>query len=314
MKLTAISAVTLLVMAACNAPATQNNSTDSTDAAASSKAPGLNDSLRSQIAAIAARSGGTVGVGIMNLDTRDTLYFQDGPVYPMQSVFKFPIAMAILHQVDEGKMKLDQKIYIDKKWMVPGTWSPLRDSFPKGNVDQTLAQLLEYMVSQSDNIACDLLIDLAGGEAAINDYVHGLGVQQIAIVASEAKMATSWDVQFTNFCAPSAMIQLLDILNKGTALSKTSNDFLWDIMLKTSTGPKRLKGLLPVGVQVAHKTGTSGVKDGVAAATNDVGIIVLPNGQKLAIVVYVMNAKSDEATREATIAQIAKAAFDAAVQ
>lgn len=314
MKLTAISAVTLLVMAACNAPASQNNSTDSTDATASSKVPGLNDSLRSQIAAIAARSGGTVGVGIMNLDTRDTLYFQDSPVYPMQSVFKFPIAMAILHQVDEGKMKLDQKIYIDKKWMVPGTWSPLRDSFPKGNVDQTLAQLLEYMVSQSDNIACDLLIDLAGGEAAINDYVHALGVQQIAIVASEAKMATSWDVQFTNFCAPSAMIQLLDILNKGTALSKTSNDFLWDIMLKTSTGPKRLKGLLPAGVQVAHKTGTSGVKDGVAAATNDAGIIVLPNGQKLAIVVYVMNAKSDEATRESTIAQIAKAAFDVVVQ
>ncbi|GEP95616.1 class A beta-lactamase, subclass A2 [Chitinophaga cymbidii] len=310
MKLTAISAATLFLMAACNAPATRNNSADST----ASEAPGLSDSLRNEIAAIAARSGGTVGVGIMNLHTRDTLNFQNDPVYPMQSVFKFPIAMAILHQVDEGKMKLEQKIYIDKKWMVPGTWSPLRDAFPDGNVDQTLAQLLEYMVSQSDNIACDLLIDLAGGEAAINDYVHGLGVKQIAIVASEAKMASAWDVQFTNFCAPSAMVQLLDILHKGSALSKTSNDFLWDIMLKTSTGPKRLKGLLPVGTPVAHKTGTSGVRDGVAAATNDAGIIVLPNGQKLAIVVYVMNARSDEATREATIAQIAKAAYDKVAQ
>lgn len=313
MKLTAISAATLLVMAACNAPSTQNNSTDATDSTASPK-PLFNDSLRSAIASIAAQSGGTVGVGIMNLDTRDTLNFQDEPVYPMHSVFKFPIAMAILHQVDEGKLKLDQQIYIDKKWMVPNTWSPLRDAFPNGNVEQTLAQLLEYMVSQSDNVACDFLIDLAGGEAAINDYVHGLGVKQIAIVASEAKMATAWDVQFTNFCAPSAMIQLLDILNKGMVLSKPNNDFLWSIMLKTSTGPKRIKGLLPAGVEVAHKTGTSGIRDGVAAATNDAGIILLPNGQKLAIVVYVMNAKSDEAIREATIAQIAKVAFDRAVQ
>lgn len=313
MKLTAISAVTLLMMAACNAPATKNNSADSTDAAASSPSK-FNDSLRSEIAAIAARSGGTIGAGIMNLDTRDTLFFQDDPVYPMHSVFKFPIAMAILHQVDEGKLKLDQKIYIDKKWMVPDTWSPLRDAFPDGNIDLTLAQLLAYMVSQSDNIACDFLIDLAGGEAVINDYVHGLGVKEIAIVASEAKMATAWDVQFSNFCAPSAMVQLLDILNKGTALSKDSNDFLWDIMLKTSTGPKRLKGLLPEGVQVAHKTGTSGKRDGVTAATNDAGIILLPNGQKLAVVVYVMNAKSDESTREGTIAQIAKAAFDKAMR
>src|SRR5690606_38667220 len=106
MKLTAISAATLFLMAACNAPATRNNSTDST----ASEAPGLSDSLRNEIAAIAARSGGTVGVGIMNLHTRDTLNFQNDPGYPMQSVFKCPVAMAILHQVDEGKMKLEQKI------------------------------------------------------------------------------------------------------------------------------------------------------------------------------------------------------------
>lgn len=305
MKLTIISAATIIAMAACHAPATQQATTNAAQ---------FNDSLRQQIAAIAARSGGTVGVAITNLDTRDSLSLNNDPVYPMQSVFKFPIAMAILHQVDEGKFKLGQKIYIDKKWMVPDTYSPLRDAYPEGNVEQTLAQLLEYSVSKSDNIACDFLIDLAGGEAAVNDYIHGLGIKQINIVASEAKMHADWNIQYANNCAPTAMIQLLDIMNKGTALTKTSNDFLWKIMLETSTGKKRIKGLLPEGTQVAHKTGLSDTKDGLTAATNDVGIIILPNGQKLAIVVYVMNTKADETLREGTIAQIAKAAYDHAIR
>ncbi|MBV8391372.1 MAG: class A beta-lactamase, partial [Mucilaginibacter sp.] len=45
-------------------------------------------------------------------------------------------------------------------------------------------------------------------------------------------------------------------------------------------------------------------------ATNDVGIITLPNGKHLAIAVLVCNSKADETTRDLVIAQIAKAAWD----
>jgi beta-lactamase class A len=298
MKFTVLSAAALLILAACQTPVARS-STDS--------------KLRQQIAEIAATIDGQVGVSIRNLDTRDTLTFNDSAHYVMHSVFKFPIAMTILHQVDQGKLQLEQKIYIDKKWMVPDTHSPLRDSFPAGNMDVTLSKLVGLMVSQSDNVACDVLIDLAGGEAAINEYIHSLGVKDIEIVASETKMASSWDVQFTNWSTPTAFIELLEIMNKGTALSKTTNALLWKVMTETTTGPNRLKGLLPKDVVVAHKTGTSGSKDGVYPATNDAGIIFLPNGQKLAIVVFVSMSKATEAAREGVIAKIAKAAYDDAV-
>lgn len=82
-------------------------------------------------------------------------------------------------------------------------------------------------------------------------------------------------------------------------------------MTETSTGPNRLKGLLPKDAVVAHKTGTSPTNDDkLTPATNDVGIIVLPNGKHLAIAVLVCNSKADEATRDKVIAQIAKAAWD----
>jgi beta-lactamase class A len=118
-------------------------------------------------------------------------------------------------------------------------------------------------------------------------------------------------VQYTNWGKPADLVQLLDILYKGKALSKTSNDFLWKIMTETSTGPNRIKGLLPKDVVVAHKTGSSGTNDaGLTPATNDVGIITLSNGKHLAIAIMVCNSKADETTRDAVIAKIAKAAWD----
>ncbi len=83
------------------------------------------------------------------------------------------------------------------------------------------------------------------------------------------------------------------------------------LMTDASTGPKRIKGLLPAGTIVAHKTGTSPTNsEGLSPATNDVGIITLPNGKHLAIAVFVCNATDDEATREGVIAKITKAAYD----
>ena len=81
-------------------------------------------------------------------------------------------------------------------------------------------------------------------------------------------------------------------------------------MTESPTGPRRLKGLLPKDATVAHKTGTSGTRNGINAATNDVGIITLPNGRHVAIAVFVAESPADEAAREEVIAKIAKAVWD----
>jgi len=77
-----------------------------------------------------------------------------------------------------------------------------------------------------------------------------------------------------------------------------------------ATGQKRLKGALPPGTPVAHKTGTSQTANGKTNATNDIGLIALPNGHRIAIAVFVNASPADEATRERTIAELARLAFD----
>jgi beta-lactamase class A len=267
--------------------------------------------LKSEIEAISKQAKGIVGVGIMDLKTRETLLINQYHKFPMQSTFKFPLAMAMLNLIDKGKYKLDQKIHVKKAELDPETHSPMRDKRPDQDFDITIGELLSYSVSESDNNACDILFQLAGGTKKVNDYIHSLGVKDIAIVATEREMKAGWNVQYGNFARPSAYLQLLEIVYQGKSLSKASNEYLWKTMVEGPTGLKRIKGQLPKGTVVAHKTGTSGTNDkGVAAATNDLGIVKIPNGKDIAIVMFVSDATADIDTRELVIAQIAKAAWN----
>jgi beta-lactamase class A len=268
-------------------------------------------SPKAEIDAIIRSSKGTVSVGLMDLSGGKTYLFNKNAKLPMQSVFKFPLAMAVLAEVDKGRFALDQKILVTKKDLLPQTWSPIREKYPEGNVEIPLSEILAYTVSQSDNNGCDILFRLLGGTANVENYVRRLGVKDIAIRATEEEMSKAWEVQFTNWSKPAAMLKLLEIFNRGDKLSKPSSDFLWKIMTETTTGPNRLKGLLPNGTSVAHKTGTSGTNaQKVTGAINDVGIVTLPSGKKYAIVVFVANSTDSIETSEKIIARISKAAWD----
>ncbi|WP_353717954.1 class A beta-lactamase, subclass A2 [Dyadobacter sp. 676] len=267
--------------------------------------------LKSEIETIGKQAQGIVGVGVMDLKTKETLLINQDHKFPMQSTFKFPLAMAVLDLVDEGKFELDQKVHVMQSRLEKNTHSPMRDKHTGRDFDITIGGLIAYAVSQSDNNACDILFGLAGGTRKVNDYVHSLGVKDIEIAATEKEMARSWDVQYTNYARPTAYLQLLQIAYERKTLSKTSHDFLWKTLVEGPTGLKRIKGLLPKGTEVAHKTGTSGTNDkGVTAATNDVGIMKLPNGKAIALAVFVSDASANADTRELVIARIAKVVWD----
>lgn len=257
---------------------------------------------------------GRVGVAVININSGDTLTVNGNGKFPMQSVFKFPLALAVLHQVDLGKFTLDQKIHLKKSDLLPDTWSPLREKYPNGDVDVTLDELLSLTVSLSDNNGCDILFRLLGGPQEVEQYIRNLGVEEMAIVANEEEMHKDWNVQYRNWSSPYAMAQLLRMFYRDSILSRKSTEYLWNIMVKTVTGKARLKGKLPEGTVVGHKTGSSGKNSkGITAATNDVGIVILPDGTPVVIIVFVSDSAADEKTRDAVIADIAKALWDASV-
>jgi len=266
----------------------------------------LQDSLEN----IAKDARGTVGVSILYKASGRRISLHGKEHFPMQSVFKFILALYILHELDNGKLSLDQKIHIDQKDWPAKIWSPLRDSLNGQAADIPLRTLLQYTVSKSDNGGCDELFKLAGGTRIVNDYIHQVGIKDISIVATEAEMAKAWNVQYGDWCTPDAMTTLLELFMDGKILKPATTKWLMQLMINTTTGPARLKGMLPSTAKVAHKTGSSNTNDkGITAATNDVGIITLPDGKHLIITVFVKDAAADEPTREKVIARIAAAAY-----
>ncbi|MFA6598789.1 MAG: class A beta-lactamase, subclass A2 [Ignavibacteriaceae bacterium] len=270
-----------------------------------------NDSLRAKIEKISVSAKGIVGVAVIGIEKLDTMSFNGNKKFPMQSVYKFPLALAVLHQVDKGKFSLKQLITLKKEDLLPNTWSPLRDKYPGGNVKITLDELIAVTVSRSDNNGCDILFRLIGGPKIVNKYIHDLGIKEIAITTTEAEMHKDWETQYTNWCSPRAMGKLLSMFYQGKILSKESSKYLYEVMVKTTTASKKLKGLLPEGTIVAHKSGLSGSNEkGILAASNDVGIVTLPDGNHFVIAVFVSNSTADESSCDTVIAGIAKIVWD----
>ena len=271
-------------------------------------------SLETKIEQIISNKKAIVGVSIIGNSGKDTLSINGDRHFPMQSVFKFHIALAVLSEIDKGNFSLDQKIILRKEQLLPEDfWSPLRDENPDGG-SFTLAKLMQYAVSQSDNSACDVLINLLGTPKNIEAYFKKKHIQDIEISFNEQEMQAKWDNMFQNWTSPKAASQTLKMFfdNKDGLLSKNSYEFIWKTMKETSTGQNRLRGLLPQKTVVAHKTGWSGTnkETGIIDAVNDIGIIFLPNGKYFIISVFVTNSKESIENNEKIIADIAKVAYD----
>ncbi len=267
-----------------------------------------NNELQKEIAQIIHAKQATVGVAVIH--EKDTILVNNEKHYPMQSVYKFHLALAVLHEVDKGNLSLEQPVFITKEELLPDTYSPLREKYPEGNVEVPLKEILQYTVSQSDNNGCDILFRLVGGTNNVQHYIRNTGIENSNIVATEAEMHRNWDTQFSNWSTPLATALLLEKFYRRELLSDSSYTFLWNTMAETSTGAKRLKGLLPVGTTVAHKTGSGPTQDGITSACNDAGIVQLPDDSHFSIVVFITNSKETSEDNERIIAEITKACWN----
>jgi beta-lactamase class A len=173
---------------------------------------------------------------------------------PMMSVFKFPVALAVLDRMQREGIPLTQPISITPDLLLPGTYSPMRDSLPAGGGTLTLGQLLRYMVSESDNIACDILLREAGGPEAVEAYVRSLGIGGIRIAASEEEMHRGIGNQRVNKARPSSVCTLFDLFLQGRLLKGEYNALLQRLLRGTTTGANKLKAGLPASTVIGHKT------------------------------------------------------------
>ena len=293
-------------------------------------------SVGAAIEQIASGLAGRIGFAAQEIGGDEVISFNGDETFAMASTYKVAIATAVLDRVDRGELSLDQLVEVPNEMFVTGVVA-LAETFPHGGIQLSVANLIEVMITESDNTATDVLMGLAGGPEAVTENLRRLGITDFRVDRLTAEILRDfyglpgsatpetvaeavrnnpalWTEQGDrnmdfeedprDHTTPLAMLQLLLAIDGGTAMSPESREFLLGVMSRTRTGAGRLKGLLPKGTPVAHKTGTVG---GIA---NDVGYITLPDSRRIAIAVYTNSSETSASDRDRAIAEISRMVFD----
>ena len=199
-----------------------------------------------------------VGIYLLDLQQAQAWSLNNNPAYPLLSSFKLPLAIWVLKLVETGQLALEQAVPIQRSALMQDTWSPLLDEHKAATFTLTVRELLRYSVELSDNNAADVLLQLSGGTAALQQYLQQQGLQNTLIQATEQQMHQGFAAQYLNHSRPSDMALLLAQLANTELLHAEHSDVLGKWLRDTPTGAKRVKAGLPDGSIWLHKTGTSG--------------------------------------------------------
>ncbi len=273
--------------------------------------------LERQWRQIARTIDGTVGASAFHQGSGLQASLNGAVRFPLASVCKAPIAMNLLALVDARKFYLDDLIEVLPEEVTTDV-SPIGQRWPRERRFR-LDEMLDLMIAASDNTAVETLYRVGGGYVALAARFRQWRTEGIRIDRTERQCGRDAFASLRRFLAdprdtatPDATVDFLRRAFHGELLSPTSTARLARMMEATTTGPARIKGLLPKGTVVAHKTGTTPTVGGINGSTNDVGVITLPRGAgQLFVAFYLRGSRRDLAARELVIARLAKAAYDA---
>ena len=265
--------------------------------------------LEQRLSSICERAQGVVAVAVIHVEKSRIASINGKAPLPLYSVFKLPLAITVLKQVEANRLKADQLVHITPDELVPGT--PENSALYRNPVDFTISQLIEFSISRSDNTSTEKLLQLIGGPARVSEQMRAFGLNTLDIHSTVSDYVKN--PKLVNTGSAEDIATLLTQLQQGKSLQPAQSELLIKYMRGATTGLKRLRGNLPAGTMVADKTG-SGERDAqtnAPKATNDVGLITLPNAKgTLAVAVLVTGSKLVAAEQEKLIAELARAAYD----
>ena len=274
-----------------------------------------NSPLETQLKKAIEGKKAEIGIAVI-IDGQDTITVNNDIHYPMMSVFKFHQALALADYMHHQKQPLETRLLIKKSDLKPDTYSPLRETYPQGGIEMSIADLLKYTLQQSDNNACDILFNYQGGPDAVNKYLHSLGIRECAVIHTENDMHKNLEFCYQNWTTPLAAAKLLEIFRNENLFDKEYKNFIYQTMVECKTGQDRLIApLLDKKVTMGHKTGTGDRNaKGQQIGCNDIGFILLPDGHVYSIAVFVKDSEADNRENSEIIAEISRIVYEYVTQ
>lgn len=258
--------------------------------------------LSSRINELEQRSGGRLGVAVIDTQTGRRFAWRGDERFRMCSTIKMPLSAAILRRVDQGRERLDRRITYGREVLMGN--SPVVEKYVAGGM--TIGQLCDATITRSDNAAANLLFEALGpgdgGPAALTRFLRAIGDQTTRSDRLEPQLNTGTPDDPRDTTTPAAIADTWKTLLLGDALSPASRKQLTAWVVANRTGDKRLRAGLPKGWRVGDKTGNNG-KD----TTNDVAIAWPPGRKPVLIASFHDRGNADDDVRSAVLADVARA-------
>lgn len=249
------------------------------------------------LAELEARSGGRLGVAVLDTETGRTLRHRADERFAMCSTFKLMLVAAVLTRIEAGTEKADRLVRYGAADLV--TYAPITEKHVDSGM--TVWALCEAALQLSDNTAANLLLDAIGGPAAWTAYVRRLGdtLSRLDRKETDLNSAIAGDPRDTT--TPSAMLSDLQKVLLGDALSQGSRQRLIDALSAGSIGAHRLRAGLPAAWQCADKSGS-----GRNGTYNDIALIRPPQRAPILACTYLTQSKLTADDSEAVLAGVGR--------
>lgn len=264
----------------------------------SGAASGGTTALIEAIKQLELKSGGRLGVSVLDTTTGIPIHYKGDERFPMCSTFKVLAAAAILKDAGSKLERLERRIRIEQTDIVEN--SPVTREHVGGE-GMSLRELCDAAMTRSDNTAGNTLLKNIGGPAGLTSFARSLGDKMTRLDRTETELNEAAPGDPRDTTSPNAMAANLRRLLLGDVLLPQGRDQLGKWLMANKTGDSRLRAGLPQGWRVGDKTGA-----GEHGTTNDVAIVWPPERSPLIVAVYLTGATLDPNGRNDLIASVGR--------
>ncbi|WP_184091321.1 serine hydrolase [Sphingomonas xinjiangensis] len=296
--------------------------------------------LLNAIQALGGSFNGQIAISVRDVDEGWVIAWNGDKAHPQQSVSKLWVAIAVMRDVDSGRLSLSDGVTL-RRTDLTVFHQPIRALIGKNGYKTTINELLRCAMTQSDNTCNDFLLRKVGGPSAIRRMLASKGINGVRFGPGERELQArtaglKWRPEWaggggflraraamTYQARNKAMRRYLanpddgasangvtlgiSLLARGKLLSASSTRSLLTLMRASKTGALRLKSGLRTGWTIAHKTGTGQELGNLATGYNDVALLVAPDGHRYAVAAMIASTREPIPARMRVMGDITRA-------
>ncbi len=256
--------------------------------------------LSKSVQAEEARLDARIGMAVFDVKDGSRWAHRGDERFPLNSTHKLFSCAALLKQVDQHMLALENIISIERASLV--AYSPVIE---KAGGQVTLRDACAASVSWSDNTAANIVTEAIGGTQAFTNFMRDIGDPHTRLDRKEPEMNEAAPNDLRDTTTPNAIVESLRRIVLGDVLRQDSRALLNDWMINDRVADALLRASLPRTWSIADKSGAGGY-----GSRSIVAVIWPENREPVVVGIYITQTRASMAQSNAAIARIGKVLVD----